>query len=155
MKIFEKTGLKIKVLTWREEAQFSFTRMLGCHPCAQNGIMADMGGASTELMLFENRKSVSSLSIPFGALSLRNKFCARSGIAKDGISAFSEKSELESISDFINEYMEKNESEFPKRDTIYLIGGSAHAIGKLNALLDGTAQLSVQELNKYMRITPI
>lgn len=67
--IREATGLRVDVLTGAEEAQLSF---LGAATGggAQSGLLADIGGGSTELVVYENGAIRSGCSLPVGSLSL-------------------------------------------------------------------------------------
>ena len=53
----ERTGLSIELFSGRTEAQMSLRGVLVRHPESLSGIMADMGGGSTELNFYENKKA--------------------------------------------------------------------------------------------------
>ena len=66
-------GLEVRVLTGNEEAVFDyFGALRTIH--VPDGLMVDIGGGSTELVLFQNREVVSSCSLPMGSLNLYTKF---------------------------------------------------------------------------------
>lgn len=66
-------GLEIRVLTGNEEAVFDYFGALHTIRAA-DGLMVDIGGGSTELVLFQDRQVVSSCSLPMGSLNLYTKF---------------------------------------------------------------------------------
>lgn len=67
------TGLDLRILSGKEEAFFgNYAVRHSVH--VQNGLSVDIGGASTELTLYENKKVVKSFSFPFGAVSLKQDF---------------------------------------------------------------------------------
>ena len=67
--IEEETSLKPDVLKGNEEAALGFVGVSRFANC-ENGIMIDIGGASTELVLFENYKPKELVSLPIGCLNL-------------------------------------------------------------------------------------
>lgn len=71
--IREQTGLSIDVLSGEEEAALSFRgTLLGCPE--PSGVLADIGGGSTELVTFRDGAITSARSLPFGSLSLFQKY---------------------------------------------------------------------------------
>ncbi|MDF7627216.1 Ppx/GppA family phosphatase [Lactobacillaceae bacterium L1_55_11] len=65
----EKTGIEIQVLSGQEEAHYDYLGVINSLPIV-NGIIMDTGGASTELVLVQNREQINSISIPLGAVTL-------------------------------------------------------------------------------------
>lgn len=65
----KKTGIKIRVISGKEEAQLSAEGMISAFPSA-DGIMGDMGGGSMELVGLHRGKIKKRISLPFGPLSL-------------------------------------------------------------------------------------
>ena len=64
-----ETGIYPEVLSGEEEARLSFTGALRYSNC-RDGIMIDIGGASTELVRFHDGKPAELVSIPIGCLRL-------------------------------------------------------------------------------------
>lgn len=67
--IEQKTGLAIDVITGEEEATLDFigaTRLMD----VDDGILVDIGGGSTEIVVYEDGKILKATSIPIGSLSL-------------------------------------------------------------------------------------
>ncbi len=63
-----QTGIEIELLSGQEEAQFCFFGMI--HSMSvKDGFLIDIGGGSTELSLFRNRKLLKSVSIPIGCIN--------------------------------------------------------------------------------------
>lgn len=63
------TGIAVDILSGAEEARLSFLGTLQASG-ADEGILADIGGGSTELLRFQGRAVQSSASLPLGSLSL-------------------------------------------------------------------------------------
>ena len=73
--IEERTGLKIRVITGDEEATFDFigaTRTLQ----SEDGLLIDIGGGSTEIVTYRNRKIEYKTSLPMGSLAFRTQYVA-------------------------------------------------------------------------------
>ena len=67
--IARETTLTPDVLEGHEEAALGFSGVSNNMNC-ENGVMIDVGGASTELVLFKEHKAVSFVSLPIGCLNL-------------------------------------------------------------------------------------
>jgi exopolyphosphatase/guanosine-5'-triphosphate,3'-diphosphate pyrophosphatase len=69
----EHTPFSIRLLSGEEEAQYGLLAITQSIAIA-DGIAIDLGGGSTEITLFRNRKLVETVSIPFGVVTLTNRF---------------------------------------------------------------------------------
>lgn len=68
-----ETGLPIEVLSGEEEARLGFLGMINTIDLA-DGLVVDIGGGSTEVLLFRDRAVVNSVSFPFGAVNTMKRF---------------------------------------------------------------------------------
>lgn len=71
--IYEETKINVEVIDGNMEAYYDFLgaiNSLNINDC----LMIDIGGASTELIEVRNKQIKNSISFPFGALSLAEKF---------------------------------------------------------------------------------
>jgi len=68
-----RTGLPIEVLSGEEEARLGFLGMINGVDLS-DGLTIDIGGGSTEVLLFRNRTIVRSVSFPFGAVNTMKRF---------------------------------------------------------------------------------
>ena len=69
-------GMRVRVLSGYEEAMLDYrgaTRALD----RSSGLMADIGGGSTELIFFKEGRVQAAESLPFGSLNLYRRFCSR------------------------------------------------------------------------------
>jgi exopolyphosphatase/guanosine-5'-triphosphate,3'-diphosphate pyrophosphatase len=66
-------GINIRVLTGAEEAYYDYFGVINSMDIS-NGLIMDIGGSSTELVLFKHRRAVEVISLPFGAINLSNQF---------------------------------------------------------------------------------
>ncbi|WNQ09934.1 Ppx/GppA phosphatase family protein [Paenibacillus aurantius] len=77
-KLIRLTGLDIEVLSGKEEARLGFVGMINSLS-VEDGFLVDIGGGSTEVTLFRNRKIVNSVSFPFGSVNTAKRF-SRGGL---------------------------------------------------------------------------
>ncbi|MBE6544222.1 MAG: hypothetical protein E7675_07450 [Ruminococcaceae bacterium] len=126
--IYNTTGLETVLFDGETEAEMSLLGVLVTDDKTGCGIMADMGGGSTELNVYKDRKSVYMISNPFGALSLKNDFVKK----KSGeLGSYADISEIERIYDYAKETVIGAGVPMPVGDQMFIVGGSARAIGAL------------------------
>lgn len=73
-RIKDETGFDVRVLTGEEEAVYDFigtTHGRG----SGDGVLIDVGGASTEVVVFYDNVIAHKISLPMGSLSLQRQFC--------------------------------------------------------------------------------
>ena len=68
------TGIKVEVLSGADEAAFSFLGATVGGGAPGTGLLADVGGGSTELVAYQNGAITSGCSLPMGSLSLYTRF---------------------------------------------------------------------------------
>lgn len=78
-KIAQETGLQLHIISGHTEAYISYLGVINTL-AVKDGIIFDLGGGSTELILFKNRQMINSVSIPFGAVNTTNIFHTRNTI---------------------------------------------------------------------------
>lgn len=72
-RVKDETNLELDVFSEAEEAYYGNYAVLHTFNI-QDGLSVDIGGGSTEVTLFKNKKVMESHSFPFGAVSLADKF---------------------------------------------------------------------------------
>jgi exopolyphosphatase/guanosine-5'-triphosphate,3'-diphosphate pyrophosphatase len=71
--IHAKTGIAVELLSGQDEAAYSFKgAMLGAP--SPDGLMADIGGGSTELVAYAQNAPRSEISLPVGGVTLFSRF---------------------------------------------------------------------------------
>lgn len=73
LEIKEKTGFNVDVILGEDEGIYDFigaTKVMD----VSDGILIDIGGGSTEIVVYENKKILKSYSIPVGSLSMYSKY---------------------------------------------------------------------------------
>lgn len=145
-KIKEELGFDIDVISGKEEAELDFegaTRILDI----QEGILVDIGGGSTEIVLYENKEIKQAVSIPIGSLNMYKKYVK---------CLIPTKEERKSISKDVKKEMEKlNISTEKKYETMCGVGGSIRATRKLSVELLGNEkenkEFSSEEIKKLLK----
>lgn len=121
--IYEETGLKVDVLTGYEEATLDFEGAAHAMKL-DGGIMVDIGGGSTELLVYERGKIQDAASLSFGSLSLY-----RQNVAKLFPTAY----EAEEICAHICSELKKVKFlRNRKFNTLIGIGGTIRAVKNMN-----------------------
>lgn len=69
----KQSGFHIEVLSGEDEARLGFLGMIQTMDIP-DGFLVDIGGGSTEISLFRNRRLLHSISFPFGAVNTTRKF---------------------------------------------------------------------------------
>ena len=106
----EDIGLSPRVLSGEEEATLSAHGVAGAFPNAQ-GIVADLGGGSLELVNLNKEQVTDPVSLPLGALRLPD-FRAKGDGGDEGMRKALEKA------------LSKGAGERAQKSTLYLVGGT-------------------------------
>lgn len=122
--IYEQTRFSISILSGEEEARYGCIAVTETLPL-NNGLSIDLGGASTEVALFQNRQMIQCYSFPFGAVTIKNRFIQGNGITME------EKSRLET---FLLEQFASQPWIKQKGGEIAGIGGSARNLANIDQL---------------------
>lgn len=72
-RIKKETGLRFQVLSTDREAYYSYLGVINTLPL-EDFIMVDIGGGSIQIAKVQNRKIQQAVNLPFGAISLTEKY---------------------------------------------------------------------------------
>lgn len=72
-----ESGIQLHIISGNTEAYISYLGVINTLD-VKNGIIFDLGGGSTELILFKNRQILESVSLPMGAVNTTDMFNIRS-----------------------------------------------------------------------------
>jgi exopolyphosphatase/guanosine-5'-triphosphate,3'-diphosphate pyrophosphatase len=72
-RVQRELGIRIEIIEGLAEARYGFTGAVRGLPVS-NGLLFDLGGGSMQVTRFAQRKLVESVSLPFGALRLSQRF---------------------------------------------------------------------------------
>ena len=123
------TGVKMEVLSGADEAAFSFLGATVGGGAPGSGLLADVGGGSTELVAYRDGVITSGCSLPMGSLSLFTKHV--SGL-------FPTKEERKAIRAEVEEELEKAKTAGLRCGHLTGVGGTFRAAAKLCNDLSGT-----------------
>ncbi len=124
-RIRANTNLQVKVLSEYEEAYYGFLAVVNSTSITE-GITIDIGGGSTELTYFKDRKLIEYHSFPFGVLSLRQQFVKGDVPTQE---------ELKQLSTFLLDQISQLEWLKDKKVPFIGIGGSARNIAQVDQRL--------------------
>lgn len=141
----EQTGIAITLISAEEEAKYGYLAVI--HSTSiPTAVTIDMGGGSTEVTYFENKKIKYFHSFPFGAVSLKKKFIKGSIFNKE---------EKVKLVEHVKEQFQTLKWLHNIQVPIIAIGGSARNLAQVdqqrkNYSLHGTHQheLSSKDLNE-------
>ena len=75
-RVMEETGIQLHIISGNTEAYISYLGVINTLD-VRDGIIFDLGGGSTELILFQDRQIVESVSLPLGAVNTTGMFNTR------------------------------------------------------------------------------
>lgn len=87
--IREETGITVEVISGEEEAKIGSIAVTNTLDIA-DALLFDLGGGSTELTLIRDHKVVNLISIPFGAITLSERFRTQDKLTETGLTALSD-----------------------------------------------------------------
>lgn len=122
-RVYEVTGHKIRTLSGEEEARLGFLGMINSLSF-RDGFLLDIGGGSSELTLFLDRKIVHTFSFPFGCVSFNRKYDSKQGLSD---------ADLEHIGQDVQ--LALGEHKWIKKYAnlpLIAVGGTARALGKIH-----------------------
>lgn len=140
-KVKEKTNVDLKILSGADEGELSFLGAFDDFPVAE-GIMADVGGGSSEVILFKDGKAVAIQSVPWGSLKAYKNFVSGEIPTKE---------EAYLIKEEIRKQLDENPSfKNVKSESLCLVGGGVRAAAKLTKLVLNRKSLSVGGVNAML-----
>ena len=141
-RVKNETGYDIEIIPGEEEARLGFKSFISEFGTDCSGVLADMGGGSTELTVFDGDSISYSHSLPFGSLSLAKE---------TGTGVIPDEAALGRIRKTVRDHMEKAGFS-SKRDTLYATGGTASGALKLcrEYGIGGKNSVSVSDLKKLL-----
>lgn len=114
--VYEETGIQFQIISGEREADLGLLAVFNTMEM-ESGFVLDVGGASTEITIFGEKKRIKSVSLPFGAVTLTERFGCFGGLEMENFIRV----ELEKI-DWL-----KTESE----RTVIGVGGTAKVLGDM------------------------
>lgn len=119
--ILDEIGWDMRILSEQEEAYYGYLAVVNSTPISE-GISVDLGGASTEVTYFKDRKLLNSFSFPFGALTLKN-FLSHTPPTEN---------ELKNLQQYLDEQFQSLPWLNNKKVPLIGIGGSARNLAQID-----------------------
>lgn len=142
-KIKKKTGLFVDVLSGEEEAIYSFYGAAPDFACS-SGVVADVGGGSSEVIVFSEKTPVACQSVPFGSLKSYHAFVN---------GTLPTMAEVYAIRQAITDQLKQNEAFcHTKSENLCIVGGGVRASTKLAKAFLGKNALSMEVLDAILSI---
>ncbi|MGD6801691.1 exopolyphosphatase [Rossellomorea aquimaris] len=117
-----ETEMDIEILSEEQEAFYGYLAVISTTP-ADTALTIDIGGGSTEITFFEDRKLKQSHSYPFGVVSLKQQFIKGDSITEE---------ERKNLIQFLQGEFSKLPWLKNKRVPIVGVGGSARNIAQID-----------------------
>lgn len=73
-RIYEKTQIKVEIISSEMEAYYGLVAIRQEEPSLKDAILVDMGGGSTEISLMRNQKIEKMKSFPYGVVNLSERY---------------------------------------------------------------------------------
>ena len=120
-------GIKLKVLSNEEEGIFTYSGVINSMDIPK-GLIMDMGGGSTQFILYNRKNILEQATLPFGTVTLTDMFKG---------SGLSPEEKAERIEEFVREYVEQLPwlSNLDPEFRLIGVGGSFRNLGKISRKL--------------------
>lgn len=141
------TGYSIEVLSGYDEAMYSYYgAQADCS--SDEGVLVDIGGGSTEVVYFKDKKVELAQSLAIGSLELYTRYVSKL-LPKD--------KEYEHMKEQITEALSNHEMrKYPLCDNIYGVGGTARAsiklANRLFSLDSANRSISISQLTELRKV---
>lgn len=142
LRIKDMLGLDIKIISGEEEALYDY---LGVKSQAKlnSGILVDIGGGSSEVVVFENNQIITRFSIPIGSLNTYTRYVKKK---------FPRSKEIKEIKKAVIDNLKKYPLTIPTTNTILGVGGTIRALNKLKQKETITNnQFKYQDLKDWLK----
>ncbi len=142
-KVKEELGLEIDILSGEDEARLAF---VGASKSVDvnEGVLTDIGGGSSEVVIIEQGKVIKSTSLSMGSLSAFNDFVPR---------LFATKKDKKLIDSQIKKLLASNKMYREEHNVLSAVGGSARASIKFyNSYYDLSPYNNVMNSKKFNKM---
>lgn len=116
-RVRDEVGLDIEIISGEEEAQLAFIGASSSVDVGE-GILTDIGGGSSEVVIIDQHKVIKSASLSIGSLSAFNDYV-------DGL--FANKDEKKEIDSEVKALLASNKIYREEQDLLCAVGGTARA----------------------------
>ena len=143
-KIHAETGIEIELISGEEEAMLSFKGAIDASPF-EKGCLFDLGGGSTEIVVFDNQQPHYINSLDIGCLNLFKKHVEK---------IMPKKREVKAIKKYIEDTLSDLDLPCPPDSLLIGVGGTARSLRKLMNYCkkkdDSCKEITIQELDEMV-----
>lgn len=122
--VYEKTSFNVDLLSGEAEAKLVYRGVLEIYSDIENGIIVDIGGGSTEIVILKNKHIKNEISLSEGSLSLYTKFVK--GILPT-------KNEIDKLQNHFLKLLEQSALVKKEITTMIGVGGTIRATGNITS----------------------
>ncbi len=136
-----RTGISVDLISGDDEALLSFCGAKSDFP-VEKGVMADVGGGSSEVILFERSTATAFHSVPWGGLRAFRDFVGE---------GLPDKSQIETIVCTVTDVLKKQAAFSGKQvNSLCIVGGSVRAAQKLAKAFAGAETLTISVVDRML-----
>lgn len=143
-RIYDETGLEIELISGEEEAMLSFKGAIDTSSF-EKGCLFDLGGGSTEIVVFDNQQPHYINSLDIGCLNLFKRYVEK---------IMPKKREVKAIKKYIEETLSDLDLPCPPDSLLIGVGGTARSLKKLMNYCkkkdDSCKEITIQELDEMV-----
>lgn len=132
-RVKSEVGIDFKILTGEEEAHYDYLGVMATLKI-QNAVILDTGGASVELIAVNNGLSTAEVSLPFGAVSLSEKYNLANEINQVDINMANR--------DICEQYTPLSWLNYQIGDPVILLGGANRSLARMARTYSGEAEVN-------------
>ena len=140
-KIYRKTGIRMEILSGEDEGTLSFSGAFDDFG-VPSGVMADVGGGSSEVIVFDDGKIDALCSVPWGSLKAYKNFVAGDIPTQE---------EVNNIKNEITKILSENVTPI-KSENLCLVGGGVRIADKLCSMFFPDEILSKNTVEKMLKL---
>ncbi len=138
--IKQRTGICVHVLSGEEEAHLTFSGAASVQHLT-DGLIADIGGGSTELVLIKNGRVQQAVSLPIGSLTAFVRFVGKCP---------AQKQQIANLRTYVHNMIDEHFEEGMQTTVLYGIGGAARTAMELEKILYPASGGAIQTLETLL-----
>lgn len=121
--IYTETGFRFRILSGPEEALYAY-KAVSRTIDINEGVVVDIGGGSTQMVRYKDKKILGEISIPLGAVTATENFLNKDKMTED---------QLICLENHIKNYFKKNKWLYSEKCPVLIgLGGTVRAVGKVH-----------------------
>jgi exopolyphosphatase/guanosine-5'-triphosphate,3'-diphosphate pyrophosphatase len=164
-KVLDTTGITIEVISGQKEAELTLAGLLASFPCSafqtpHSAFIVDIGGGSTEWILYRDKHLIDTGSVPAGVIKLTQKHIKTDPVSEDDMQEMNRE-----IISALNTIRENIGKQVDKHTQLIGTGGTFTTIASIDIGLDTYSREKIhlhtvsldrlQDMNKNLAALPL